>query len=276
MSDPTLDLDAYCRRIGFDGPLVPTHDTLARLIERHAAAIPFENIEVLAGRVPALDPASLHRKMVGQRRGGYCYEQNHLLLACLRQAGFVAHRLEARVRAGVPQDVVTGRTHLALRVTLDGEDHLADVGFGGMAPVAPLQLARRDEQAAGSGAYRLVDSDGDLLLQIGAQQHWNDCYRIGPVEPQLIDCELGNWFVATHPKSMLRQNLLIACARGGERLTLFNRTLSRRRPETAAAEDQTLTSRAELAEVLADLFGLDIAPADFDAVMAALERQTDA
>ncbi|MGZ5216099.1 MAG: arylamine N-acetyltransferase family protein [Caldimonas sp.] len=273
MSDPSIDLDAYRRRIGFDGPFVATFATLARLIERHAATIPFENIEVLAGRVPGLDLASLGHKLVERRRGGYCFEQNGLFLACLRQAGFAVRGLEARVRTGVPADVVTGRTHMALRVTLEGVDYLADVGFGALAPMAPLKLDSRAEQATASGVYRIVDCQGERLLQAETDQGWSDCYRIGPAEPHPVDYEMGNWYVATHPKAFLRQNLLVARAVEGGRLTLFNRQLALRRSATAAAEERTLGTRAEFAVVLADRFGLEIEALDLDAVMAVVDRQ---
>lgn len=273
MDEASFDLPAYLARIGHAGPLLATCEALARVVACHAAAIPFENIEVLAGRVPALDEATLQRKMVQGRRGGYCFEQNSLLRAALQAAGFEVRRIEARVRAGVPAEVDTGRTHLALRVRLDGEDWLADVGFGGLAPTAPLRLVSGLEQPARSGRYRLAEADGEQLLQVQGPEGWSDCYRFGSREPLPVDLELGNWYVATHPKAMLRHNLLVGRAVEGARMTLFNRTLSVRRPETAAAEEQHLASRAELAQALADVFGLDVAPADLDAVMAVLERQ---
>lgn len=273
MTDTPIDFDAYRRRIDFDGRITPTLESLTRLIERHAAAIPFENIEVLAGRVPRLDPASLQQKLVQSRRGGYCFEQNGFFLAALKQAGFVVSGLEARVRAGVPADVVTPRTHMALRVTLEGEDYLADVGFGGLAPTAPLKLLARTAQHDAIGAYRFVDAQSDLLLQCQTHEGWMDCYRIGPSEPHPIDYEMGNWFVATHPKAMLRQNLLMARSTPGGRLTLFNNKLSLRNGTKAPSEERALGSRAEFADVFRDAFGLQIDDADLDAVMAVLERQ---
>src|SRR5260221_3682318 len=185
MNEPTIDLDAYQRRIALDlgSRAAPTLATLTRLIEHHARAIRFETIEVMAGRVRALDVGALQAKMLQQKRGGYCFEQNNLLRTCLLQLGYEVQRLEARVRAGVPADVVTGRTHMALRVTIDGVDHLADDGFGGMAPVAPLELASRGEQPAADGLYRLVDVDGDLLMQARSHQRWADANRIRPGGP---------------------------------------------------------------------------------------------
>lgn len=273
MGDTAIDFAAYARRIGFDDPASPTHATLARLIERHAAAIAFENIEVLAGRVPQLDSASLQRKLVQQPRGGYCFEQNTFFLACLQQLGFAACGLEARVRTGVPADVVTPRTHMAIRVTLDGEDWLADVGFGGLAPLAPIRFASRAEQPAGSGAWRFVDMEGGWLLQAKSHDGWTDCYAVLDSTPRHIDYEMANWWVATHPKAMLRQNLLVGRAVDGGRLTLFNRQLSLRKPASGAPQEQRLATRAELEDVLGDGFGLRIAAADFDAVMRILDTK---
>lgn len=273
MTELPIDLAAYQRRIGFDGPLIPTLETLTRLVACHAAAIPFENIDVLAGRVPGLDAASLQQKLVQGRRGGYCFEQNGLLRTVLQQAGFAAKGLEARVRAGVPADIVTGRTHMALRVTIDGDDYLADVGFGGLAPTAPLKLASRAEQAVAGGIYRFVDTESELLLQSETDEGWSDCYRIGPDEPQHVDYEIGNWYVATHPKAMLRHNLLVARAVEGGRLTLFNHQLSLRRAATEPPEERRVNTRAEFADVLGDEFGLQIDVADLDAVMGVLGRQ---
>jgi N-hydroxyarylamine O-acetyltransferase len=267
-----LDLAAYCRRIGFAGALAPTRQCLDRLIVDHASAIPFENIEVLAHRVPKLDLAGLQDKLVHRRRGGYCFEQNTLFRAVLQAIGFDVRPMEARIRSGVPADVVTARTHLATHVVLDGVAHLVDVGCSTVAPLAPLALASRDRQAAGSGLYRFVEVGDELLLQTLVADVWADCYQLMPSTPHAIDCEMGNWFVATYPKSMLAHNLLLGRAIPGGRLRLFNRRLSAFQPQCAAPVERELQTRAEFADVLADGFGLDVAPADLDAVMAAIDR----
>ena len=232
------DLDAYQRRIGLAGALAPTRDCLQRLIDGHASAIPFENIEVLARRVPALDLAGLQDKLVRQRRGGYCFEQNTLLRAVLQAIGFDAQPMEARIRSGVPADVVTARTHLATRVVLDGVAHLVDVGCGTLAPLAPLALAAatsRRPAPARTASSRLATS---CCCSTRAVDGWTDGYQLMPGAPHAIDCEMGNWFVATHPKSMLAHNLLVGRAIAGGRLRLFNHRLSTFRPESAAPVEQ--------------------------------------
>jgi N-hydroxyarylamine O-acetyltransferase len=276
MIDPAADFDAYFHRIEFDGGAAPTLATLARLVERHAASIPFENTDVLCGRVPRLDLASLHDKLVGRRRGGYCFEQNAFFVAALRHIGFDAAGLEARARYGVPADVVTARTHMAIRVTIDGERYLADVGFGGLAPTRPLKVIELQVQADAVDAYRLLAADDDLVLQRRSGEGWSDCYRVAPSLPHPIDYEMGNWFVATHPNAFLRQNLLVARTTPGGRLTLFNDKLTLRRPAPAPEEERTLSSRAELGDALADEFGLPLDGGDLDAVSAVVERRRGA
>ena len=50
------------------------------------------------------------------------------------------------------------------------------------------------------------------------------------------------------------------------------RQLSLRQPQTGVPEERTLGTRAELADVLADGFGLEIDDHDLDAVMAVIDR----
>src|SRR3982751_885916 len=116
--DPTYvpDLDAYFARIGYAGSRAPTLDTLHAILAAHVRTIPFENLDVLLGRGISLAPADIERKLVRDRRGGYCFEQNGLLLMVLTALGFRATPRSARVRLRHPRDSTPPRTHLFLRV----------------------------------------------------------------------------------------------------------------------------------------------------------------
>src|SRR5215471_14344829 len=131
-----FDLPAYLRRIGYAGDLSPSRKTLDAVHLAHATHIPFENLDILLGRPIRLDLASLQAKLVAGRRGGYCFEQNALFAAVLEQLGFAVTRLAARVRFRT--DRVLARTHMTLRVDVDGVPLLADVGFGGEGPMRPV------------------------------------------------------------------------------------------------------------------------------------------
>src|SRR5262245_50189295 len=78
MSDPQFDQNAWLERIGYSGPVMPTLETLNRLIFAHAHSIAYETLDIMLGRPPRLDVATLQHKMIAAKRGGYCFEQNML------------------------------------------------------------------------------------------------------------------------------------------------------------------------------------------------------
>ncbi|MGH8653734.1 MAG: arylamine N-acetyltransferase family protein [Gammaproteobacteria bacterium] len=115
-----FDLDAYLERIGYTGDRAPTLATLAAIHVRHTEAIAFENLNPLMGWPIRLDMESLQQKMVRDGRGGYCYEHNLLLKHALDALCFRVTGLLARVLWRAPEGAVTPRSHMLLRVDLDG------------------------------------------------------------------------------------------------------------------------------------------------------------
>ncbi len=65
-----MDIDAYFRRIEYDGPREPTPEVLERLHLAHVGHIPFENLDILLGRPILLDLGSLTQKLIANQRGG--------------------------------------------------------------------------------------------------------------------------------------------------------------------------------------------------------------
>ena len=100
MSD--FDLDGYFARIGYGGPTGVSLATLQALHAAHPRAIPFENIDALMGVSVGLDVASLQDKILGQGRGGYCFEHNLIFMHALDMLGFTVGGLAARVLWGQP------------------------------------------------------------------------------------------------------------------------------------------------------------------------------
>src|SRR5215210_4041066 len=92
-----VDTKAYLRRIGYSGPLDPCAETLRGLHRAHMLSVPFENLDIHLERVIVLDEDKLLSKVVGQRRGGFCYELNGAFAALLRALGFDVTMLAAGV-----------------------------------------------------------------------------------------------------------------------------------------------------------------------------------
>jgi hypothetical protein len=146
----SIELDAYFSRIAYRASREPTLATLHAITAAHAAAIPFENLDVLLARPIHLDAETLQRKLVHERRGGYCFEQNGLLLLILQALGFQVVPISARARHQIPRDVVPPRTHVFLRVDLDDGSWLVDVGLGNLSLTSAIRLELVSEQSTGS------------------------------------------------------------------------------------------------------------------------------
>ncbi len=264
-----FDLDAYLARIGYAGPREPTLAVLSALHALHPAAMPFENLDPLLERPVLLDLASLQAKLVGQRRGGYCFEQNALFRAALQALGFAVTGLGARVRWGAPPDGPEGaRSHMLLRVDLADGPWLADIGFGGHLFAAPIRMQPDLEQATPASRLRLVAFGNALTLLAHLQGAWRDVYRFTQ-EPQLpADYEVSNWFTATHPASLFRNHLLAERLTPERRVSLLDTRLTERFADGRVVE-RTVDSAEALARCLDEDFGLT-PPTDAETVFARL------
>jgi N-hydroxyarylamine O-acetyltransferase len=254
-----VHLDAYFRRIGFVGPHPANLETLRAILRGQAQAIPFENLDVLLNRGVRLDLSSIERKLVHDRRGGYCFEQNTLLAAVLRALGFTVTTLMARVRWQVPVGVTMPQTHMVLRVDLHGQPWLADAGFGGLGLDAPIRLDTEQEQGAGPEPRRLVRDGRQLLQQIRLGDTWNDVYTFTLDEAAPIDFEVANWYTSTHPNSRFRQNLVVARLAEGRRIAVQNSDFTTRHAD-GRAERRPIESPDALLTLLASEFGLNFPP----------------
>ncbi|MGW7360533.1 arylamine N-acetyltransferase family protein [Streptomyces sp. NPDC054802] len=216
------DVDAYLARIGAGWPERADADALRDLQLRHLLSVPFENLSVHLGEPLVLADGPLLEKIVGARRGGFCYELNGAFAALLRGLGFGVTLLQARVfgdggRLGIPYD------HLALRV--EAEDGtgpwLADVGFGDHSH-HPLLLDERGDQPDPAGTFRLVEAgDGDLdLLRDGKRQ-----FRLDTRPRELADFEAGTWYHRTSPASHFTKSLVCSLLTADGRITLSGRKL---------------------------------------------------
>jgi N-hydroxyarylamine O-acetyltransferase len=254
-ADSPPDLDAYCARIGYTGPRAPTLAVLHALTLHHATSIPFENLDVMLGRPIRLEPAALWQKLVHDRRGGYCFEQNNLFRLALGAVGFRVTPIGARVRFQIPRDVMPARTHLFLRVHLPEGDWLTDVGLGGTSLTGAIPLEFDRELPTPHEARRLVREDGRLFHQFWTGTEWADLceFTLDPMHP--IDCEVANWWTSASPVSHFKTGVIVGRAgRDGTRKAIRGGVFTHRRG--AEVLHQQPVAPADLPAVLAAHFDL--------------------
>ena len=246
-----IDVEPYFARIGYSGDRAPTLAALTELHRAHLAAIPFENLDVQLGRPILLDLPSLEAKLLGARRGGYCFEQNSLFAAVLDELGFDVTRIGARVRLGTEK--VRARTHMLLAVALDGANWIADVGFGVQGILEPV-LAAPGEVDQNGWRFRIVEEGHALVLQSLFRDEWSDLYAFTLEEQYLADYELANYYTSTHPDSMFVTTLIAQRVCPDLRLALSATDLREIRP--ASTETTAVESDEALLAILAERFGL--------------------
>jgi N-hydroxyarylamine O-acetyltransferase len=246
-------LAAYLDRIGMPRPLALDAATLRDLHRAHLATVPFENLSIHLGEPISLAEADLIDKIVGRRRGGFCYELNGafaLLLECL---GARVSRLSARVYGndgalGPPFD------HLALVVRLpDGiSPWLADVGFGSHSTY-PLLADTRVEQADPAGQFLVADApSGDIEVFKDAQPQ----YLVELRERELNDFVPTCWWQQTSPQSHFTRSVICSRLTKDGRISISGRRLIR-----TVGEQHTEENLADDQAVLAayrDHFGIDL------------------
>ena len=83
MKSEHFPLAAYLERIGLRHAPKADLDGLTQLMRAQLFAVPFENLDVQAGREISLEPEAILHKIIGQRRGGYCYEPESVTLGAI-------------------------------------------------------------------------------------------------------------------------------------------------------------------------------------------------
>lgn len=254
---PGFDLDAYLARIGYDGPRAPTLDVLRALHALHPDAIAFENLDPFMGKAVSVDLASLQDKLVGSTRGGYCYEQNLLFMHALGALGFQVSGLAARVLWGRSEDAMTPRSHMLLRVEIDGATWVADAGFGGLTQTAPLLLEPDTVQQTPHENFRLVERDGYFHSQAEVDGEWRTLYRFDMADHYEGDYAVSSYYLSTSPASHFVTGLIAARALPGRRLALSGNRFTVHHLN-GPTERREIATAGELADLFAAEFGIDI------------------
>jgi N-hydroxyarylamine O-acetyltransferase len=248
-----MDIQAYLQRINYAGPLAPSAETLRQLQWAHLQTVPFENLSIHAGEPIVLDDDALFEKIVGRRRGGFCYELNGLFAALLRGLGFKVAMLSAQVANG-GGELGPDFDHMTLMVTIE-ERWLADVGFGDSF-LDPLLLDQRRVQVQGERAYR-IDPDGAHLIlnHRNNTDEWKMQYRFTLQPYQYADYAEMCRHHQTSPQSHFTRARICSRATAEGRITLSDLSFI---TSTAGGvrREQILINDYEYATILREHFGI--------------------
>ncbi len=251
-----MNIQAYLDRIGYLGTAEPTAENLKKLQRAHLTSVPYENIDILLGRRILLDRESLFKKIVTDRRGGYCFELNELFGWLLSEIGYEVKNCVARYHRG--ETGMPKRRHQVLIVTVPDTKarFLCDVGVGAVVPMEPVPMDTEDTSIQSNGEYRIYDSGAlGYMLSERYNDSWRDVYSFTQEEQYSVDFIFPSFWCEFAEDSPFNKTYMLAIRKGESRFTLDG-NLFREFSESGVTEREL--SEDELQKVISEVFGIVI------------------
>lgn len=247
-------LQDYLDRIGYAGLAQADLATVTALMRHQLFSVPFENLDVQAGKIVSLVPEEIVDKIVARRRGGYCYEVNGIFAMALQALG-VPYQLVAARPMFYPAR--RPRTHMVIVVTLDGVQWLCDLGFGSYGIRAPVRLDLLDTELVQDDDVFMLSkpNEREFLVQARVGGEWQNQFGFDLSHQEWIDFMPANYLNSTHPESIFVKMLLLVQHRADGRSILLGDTL---KTVTHGQLAQRSVAPEERADVLRELFGLSL------------------
>jgi len=248
-----MDVDAYLRRVEYDGARQPSAVTLRNLHRQHLFTVPFENLDIPLGTPIDLDLAQIYEKIVTRRRGGFCYELNGLFGELLRTLGFQVHMLSARVRR---EDGGFGPEfdHMLLKVELE-EPWLVDVGFGDSF-VDPIVFHAGGADQVNGHRYAVLPVGDEWQLLREDEKGQVPLYAFRDVPYRLSDYQAMCAFHQSSPESHFTKSWICSRATPEGRITLANMRLIVSRD--GSREEIQLSTPGDVRRCLREFLGVEL------------------
>jgi N-hydroxyarylamine O-acetyltransferase len=249
------EVRAYLQRIGYHGSLRPSITLLRKLHKRHLETVPFENLDIHLGRPIILDQSSFYKKIVEERRGGFCYELNGSFANLLRSLGFKVDILSAKV-AGKDGKFSPDFDHMTLRVKLE-RPWLVDVGFGESFAL-PKLLDTPLQQREGGKTYKISSEKTRRILwrKQTSENSWKPQYSFTLRKRRLAEFVPRCLWQQTSPDSHFKHGRLVTrlTSRGRNTLTDKKFIMTRYSRKT----ENHVKSLARFNQLLRERFGIVI------------------
>ena len=215
--------------------------------------VPFENLDIHRGVEIVLEEEKILEKIIGDRRGGFCYELNASFARLLRSLDYNVTMLSAEVARkeggfGIPFD------HMTLRVELD-LPWLADVGFGDSFRF-PMPLEAETEVEQLGDRFRLVRDETWWILErlSRGEKDFRPQYRFTLEPRELSDFVTGCHYHQTSPKSTFTRGTICTKALPDGRVTLHPDRLVTTRGGNRTGE--LIQNQEEWTRALEESFGI--------------------
>ena len=237
-----MDKNEYLRRIGIEkNDVAPTLENLKLLQRQHLLNVPFENLDIHWKRPINLDTKKFDEKIIGEKRGGFCYELNGLFFELLGEIGFQSKKISVKV-SRENGEFSPEFSHLAILTSIDGKEYLVDVGFGDFT-AEPLEFVLETEQNDKTGTFTIKKFDEsyfEVLKKDG--EDWKSEYIFTTSKRDLPEFSEMCHFQQTSPESHFTRRKVCSILTENGRKTLtdakFIETKNGQKNETDVNSDE--------------------------------------
>ena len=217
-----MDRTNYLERINYKGELNISIGVLSAIQEAQLLSVPFENLDIFMKRAIIIDLESLYRKIVINRRGGFCYELNGLFQLLLNELGFKTKILSARVYNKKTKTYGQEFDHMTILIDLDNWLWLVDVGFGDFS-LHPLKFILNKPIEDKNGKF-LFDTSDNFYFRISKysedEQTYIPEYTFSLTERNLSDFSNMCQYHQTSSESHFTHNRICSLATQNGRISL--------------------------------------------------------
>ncbi len=217
-------LENYFRRIAYNGKTQKDISTVSEIMRCQLFSVPFENLDVQAGKIVSLVPEEIVEKILVHNRGGYCYEVNGLFAMALQELGVPYIFVAARPMI---YPVRRPKTHMAIVAEVDGEKWLIDLGFGSNSIRKPMRLDVTDvEVQQDADRFMLSKTDeSKYRLKAFVEGEWVNQYEFDLYPQEWIDFVPANHLNSTHPDTIFVKKLIVVLQNPTGKVVLMGDTL---------------------------------------------------
>ena len=249
--------DEYLRALDLTGSK-PDLAFLSEITRCHAAQFAFSSVGPMLGEDLPLDIESLYQRIVVNRRGGYCFEQNGLLFEMLQELGFEVSLYLGRVIYN--QDIHPGLTHRITLVKIGGDRYIADVGFGPLGPQLPVSMSGEASHER-FREFRIEERHpGVFHMQTLKDGEYYSLYKFELARYGPADCDVGHFYSHKYPGATFVNHLVVSRIMDNEVRSLRNHEYL---IITGSGEQKhSISDGAQLKTVLDTRFGIKVDEAE--------------
>ncbi|UYA61146.1 arylamine N-acetyltransferase [Pectobacterium colocasium] len=251
------DLLRFTSRINISSPPISDISYLFKLHYAHICSIPFENMSMKENASKGNSYLTISEAILGNRRGGICFEFSVLLRPFLEHVGFIYRYRLARLLT----PMLTPATHQIFIISIEEKDWIFDVGYGAKGPRAPLLLVdgyEHQHSFLSSRVSKCRKHGWTVSVKENSKPDasWEAIYAFHDIETTIEDVEMAYFYTLYSSKSLLNTNNVASMPTKNGRISIRNNIFTE--VDGLSSSSKEIANREELSLLLSSRFGINI------------------